>query len=225
VPRILIVEDEPALAFSLRVDLEAEGYEVAVVDDGHAAIRAGSDGGHDLVLLDVMLPGVDGFEVLRALRRSGNTSGVILLTARAQEAEKVMGLELGADDYITKPFSPRELRARIKAVLRRHERTGLPDIVRLDDVEVDFARHEVRRAGVPVALTALEFRLLGMFLRHRGRVLTRGQVLDLAWGPGLAVSERVVDNHVVKLRKVIEADPANPRHLVSVRGVGYRFDG
>jgi two-component system alkaline phosphatase synthesis response regulator PhoP len=148
-----------------------------------------------------------------------------MLTAKAQEAEKVMGLEIGADDYITKPFSPRELRARVKAVLRRGPREEHEVAYRFGDVEVDFVRHEVRRGGVAVDLTAVEFKLLTAFCRNRGRALTREQVLDLAWGHGIAVSERVVDNHVVRLRKAIEPDPANPRYLVSVRGVGYRFDG
>jgi DNA-binding response OmpR family regulator len=223
--RILIVEDEPALGFSLELDLEAEGYRVELVTDGESAVRQACDGAFDLMLLDVMLPKKDGFEVARELRRAGVTTYIIMLTAKAQEAEKLLGLELGADDYITKPFSPRELRARIKAVLRRNDRADQAGTFRFGDVEVDFDRHEVRRAAKPVDLTSLEFKLLGAFCRHRGRALTREQVLDLAWGPGLSVSERVVDNHVVRLRKAIEPDAANPQYLVSVRGVGYRFDG
>jgi DNA-binding response OmpR family regulator len=223
--RVLVVEDEPALAFSLKLDLETEGYYVETVSDGESAVRRAREGEFDLILLDVMLPRKDGFEVARELRRAGLTVYIIMLTAKAQEAEKVLGLELGADEYITKPFSPRELRARIKAVLRRSDREDNVRAYRFGDVEVDFARHEVRRGGKPVDLTSLEFKLLGAFCRHRGRVLTREQVLDLAWGHAVAVSERVVDNHVVRLRKAIEPDPANPRYLVSVRGVGYRFDG
>jgi len=223
--RVLVVEDEPALAFSLKLDLETEGYHVETVADGEAAVRRGREGAFDLILLDVMLPRKDGFEVARDLRRAGLTACIIMLTAKAQEAERVLGLEIGADDYITKPFSPRELRARIKAVLRRTNRQDHPGAYRFGDVEVDFARHEVRRAGTPVDLTSLEFKLLGAFCRNRGRALTRDQVLNLAWGHAVAVSERVVDNHVVRLRKAIEPDPARPRYLVSVRGVGYRFDG
>jgi DNA-binding response OmpR family regulator len=223
--RILVVEDEPALAFSLKLDLETEGYQVETATDGESAVRQARGGAFDLILLDVMLPKKDGFEVARELRKGGLSTYIIMLTARAQDAEKVLGLEIGADDYITKPFNPRELRARVKAVLRRSDRADRARIVRFGDVEVDFDRHEVRRAGTPVDLTSLEFKLLGAFCRHRGRALTREQVLDLAWGHGLAVSERVVDNHVVRLRKAIEPDPANPRYLVSVRGVGYRFDG
>ena len=224
--RVLVVEDEPALAFSLKLDLETEGYVVETVSDGEAAVRQARDSAFDLILLDVMLPKKDGFEVLRELRRAGLTTYIILLTAKAQEAERVLGLETGADDYITKPFSPRELRARVKAVLRRSDRdmSGIP-AYRFGDVEVDFTRHEVRRSGEPVELTALEFNLLGAFCRNRGRALSREQVLDLAWGHAIAVSARVVDNHVVRLRKAIEPDPASPQYLVSVRGVGYRFDG
>lgn len=223
--RVLVVEDEPALAFSLKLDLETEGYQVETAGDGESAVRRAREGEFDLILLDVMLPRKDGFEVARELRRAGVATYIIMLTAKAQEAEKVMGLEIGADDYITKPFSPRELRARIKAVLRRSDKQENLRVYRFGDVEVDFARHEVRRSGSPVDLTSLEFRLLGAFCRNRGRALTREQVLDLAWGHAVAVSERVVDNHVVRLRKAIEPDPANPQYLVSVRGVGYRFDG
>lgn len=223
--RVLVVEDEPALAFSLKLDLETEGYQVETASDGESAVRQAREGGFDLILLDVLLPRKDGFEVARELRRAGVTTFIIMLTAKAQEAEKVLGLEIGADDYITKPFSPRELRARVKAVLRRNTREDNGGAYRFGDVEVDFARHEVRRRGTPVDLTSLEFKLLGAFCRNRGRALTRELVLDLAWGHGVAVSERVVDNHVVRLRKAIEPDPANPQYLVSVRGVGYRFDG
>ena len=223
--RILVVEDEPALAFSLKLDLETEGYHVETAADGELAVRRAREGGFDLILLDVMLPRKDGLEVARELRRAGVTTYIIMLTAKAQEAEKVLGLEIGADDYITKPFSPRELRARIKAVLRRSDRQENLRAYRFGDVEVDLARHEVRRGGRPVDLTSLEFKLLAAFCRNRGRALTREQVLDLAWGRAVAVSERVVDNHVVRLRKAIEPDPANPQYLVSVRGVGYRFDG
>ena len=223
--RVLVVEDEPALAFSLKLDLETEGYHVETVSDGESAVRRAREGEFDLVLLDVMLPRKDGFEVARELRRAGITTYIIMLTAKAQEAERVLGLEIGGDDYIAKPFSPRELRARIKAVLRRSDRHDNVQVYRFGDVEVDFVRHEVRRRGKAADLTSLEFKLLGAFCRNRGRALTREQVLDLAWGHAVAVSERVVDNHVVRLRKVIEPDPANPRYLVSVRGVGYRFDG
>jgi DNA-binding response OmpR family regulator len=228
VTRILVAEDEPGIAFALQADLRTEGYDVTVVGTGDDAIRhaskADKNNAFDLLLLDVMLPGKDGFEVCRVLRRAGSRMPIILLTAKAQEAEKVMGLELGADDYVTKPFSPRELRARIKALLRR---LAEPDseVFQFGDTAVDFTRCEVRRVGKVVELSALEFKLLGVFINHRGRVLTRDRLLDLAWGRDISVSDRVVDNHIVSLRRKLEPEPARPRHFLNIRGMGYRFDG
>jgi DNA-binding response OmpR family regulator len=221
--RVLIVEDEPAIAFALEADLQSEGYSTAVVTTGDEAIRRAEAESFDLVLLDVMLPGKDGFEVCRQLRRNHQSGAIILLTAKAHEAEKVLGLELGADDYVTKPFSPRELRARIKAVLRRTDRQT-PEVFRFDDTEVNFTRGEVRRAGQPVDLSALEFKLLTAFVRARGRLLSREQLLDAVWGPGISLNDRVVDNHIVALRRKLEEDPSSPRHFLNVRGLGYRFD-
>jgi two-component system alkaline phosphatase synthesis response regulator PhoP len=221
--RILIVEDEPAIAFALEADLQSEGYDTTVARTGDDAIRTAETNAFDLVLLDVMLPGKDGFEVCRQLRRNRQPGAIILLTAKAHEAEKVLGLELGADDYITKPFSPRELRARIKAVLRRTDRQT-PEVFRFADTEVNFTRGEVRRAGQPVDLSALEFKLLTAFVRARGRLLTREQLLDAAWGPGMSLNDRVVDNHIIALRRKLEDDPSSPRHFLNVRGLGYRFD-
>ena len=220
---ILVVEDEPGIAFALEADLGSEGYDVTTAATGDEGLRLAKARPFDLVLLDVMLPGRDGFEVCRDLRRAGVRMPVILLTARAHDAEKVMGLELGADDYITKPYNPRELRARIKAVLRRTAPES-PDVVRFGAVEVDFGRCEVRRDGTRVDLSATEFKLLSAFVRSQGRVLTREQLLDAAWGPDVALNDRVVDNHIVSLRRKIEKDPARPRHLVNIRGLGYRFD-
>jgi DNA-binding response OmpR family regulator len=223
-PRILIVEDEPAIAAVLRDDLELEGYDVTTVGDGEAATAAVAASPFDLVILDVMLPGKDGFEVCREMRRGGQHRPIIMLTAKTQESDKVMGLEIGADDYVTKPFSPRELRARVKATLRRAS-GETPEVYRFGQVEVDFGRRELRRAGTPVEVTSTEFKLLSAFVRHRGRVLSREQLLDEVWGQGVFVVDRAVDTHIVNLRRKIEPDPAVPRHLVSVRGVGYRFDG
>ncbi len=223
--RVLVAEDEAALAFGLKLDLEAEGYRVETAADGELAYQRAATGDFDLILLDLMLPKKDGLEVLRSLRRAGVRTQIIILTARAQEAEKILGLETGADDYITKPFSPRELRARVRAALRRTTPEHEPSTYTFGDVEVDFTRHEVRRGGTPVELTPIEFNLLAAFCRNRGCALTREQLLDLAWGRGIAVTERVVDSHVVRVRKAIEPDPANPQFIVSVRGVGYRFDG
>jgi len=222
--RILVVEDEPAIAFGLQLDLKNEGYDVEIESDGESALRRARQEAFDLILLDVMLPRKDGFEVCRELRRGGSKTPVIMLTAKAQEAEKVLGLEIGADDYVTKPFSPRELRARVKAALRRTAEDDLP-ICRFGDAEVDFGRCELRRAGKPVELTALEFKLLTAFIRNGGKVLSRDQLLDLVWGHGTFVTDRVVDNHVVTLRKKVEPEPSEPRYIVSVRGLGYRFDG
>jgi DNA-binding response OmpR family regulator len=223
-PRILIVEDERDIALGLEVDLTSHGYEVETVRDGESAVRRGREAGWDLILLDLMLPRKDGYEVCQQLRQAGVQTPIIMLTARTHEAEKIMGLDLGADDYVTKPFSPRELRSRIKAVLRRtaDESAG---VYRFGDCEVDFDRGEVRRGGTPLDITALEFRLLSAFIRRRGRVLSRLQLIDAAWGPDTSITDRVVDTHVLNLRKKIEPEPARPRFLASVRGMGYRFDG
>jgi two-component system alkaline phosphatase synthesis response regulator PhoP len=176
------------------------------------------------VILDVMLPGKDGFEVCREMRHAGLTLPIIMLTAKTQESDKVMGLEIGADDYVTKPFSPRELRARVKAALRRAS-GEMPETYRFGQVEVDFARRELRCGGAPIEVTTIEFKLLSAFIRHRGRVLSREQLLDEVWGHGVYVTDRAVDTHIVNVRRKIEPDPAAPRYLVSVRGAGYRFDG
>jgi DNA-binding response OmpR family regulator len=221
--RILIVEDEPDIALGLEDDLTVEGHQVEVVRDGETAVRRGREAGWDLILLDVMLPRKDGFEVCRALRHAGVQTPVILLTAKTQEAEKILGLELGADDYVTKPFSPRELRARIKAVLRRFS-PPTQETFRFGDVEVDFARAEVRRDGMTVEMTPIEFKLLCAFIQRRGRVLSREQLLEAAWDRDIHVTDRAVDAHIVNLRRKIESHPADPRFLLSVRGLGYRFD-
>jgi len=225
VTRILVVEDDPSIALGLEDDLKMEGYEVEVAADGESACRSARERAFDLIVLDIMLPGKDGFEVCRELRRSGQRTPILMLTAKTQEAEKVMGLELGADDYVTKPFGTRELRARIKALLRRAQGEAGAGCYRFGDVEVDFSRGELRRAGRVLEVTPLEFKLLGVFIRARGRILNREQLLEGAWGPATYASDRVVDNHIANLRKKIEPDPARPQYLVNVRGLGYRFDG
>jgi len=222
--RILVVEDEPRLARGLQDDLTLEGFEVEVAGDGAEATKRARERPFDLIILDVMLPKKDGFEVCRELRREGLRTPIIMLTARTGESEKVLGLEVGADDYVTKPFSPRELRARIKAVLRRVG-DDAPANCRFGDVEVDFGRCELRRAGILVETTAMELKLLGAFVRHKGRTLSRARLLEEVWGPTTFVTERAVDTHVTNLRKKIEPEPGNPRYIVSVRGMGYRFDG
>lgn len=222
--RILIVEDNRDIALGLELDLRDEGYQPEVVSDGLEAVRRGKEPGWDLILLDVMLPQKDGFEVCRDLRRAKVRTPILMLTAKVQEAEKILGLDVGADDYVTKPFSPRELRARIKAMLRRAG-GELPETYRFGEVEVDFSRSELCRAGKPIEVTPLELKLLAAFMRSRGRTLTRDQLLDEVWGRGTYVTDRVVDNHITHLRKKIEPEPSRPRYLVSVRGLGYRFDG
>jgi two-component system alkaline phosphatase synthesis response regulator PhoP len=222
--RILIVEDEPDIAMVLESDLKMEGYETEVARDGETALRRAREQRWDLILLDVMLPRKDGFEVCREIRRSRIRSRIILLTAKAQESEKVLGLELGADDYVTKPFSPRELRARVKAALRRDE-DEVPEVYRFGDCEVDFSRGELRREDKPVDVTPLEFKLLSAFIRRRGKVLSRDQLIEEAWGRGIFVTERAVDYHILNLRRKVECAPGEPRYLQSVRGMGYRFDG
>jgi two-component system alkaline phosphatase synthesis response regulator PhoP len=221
--RILVVEDEPGIALGLEEDLTLEGYAVEIVRDGDSALRRAREGRFDLILLDVMLPGKDGFQVCRELRRLGSSTPIIVLTARTNEAEKVLGLQLGADDYVSKPFSPLELRARIQAVLRRSAGVAPPDIYRFDDVEVDFARGEVRRNGAIVDLTPVEFKLLAAFIGSAGRVLSRSQLLDKVWNDSVC-GDRVVDTHVSNLRRKLEVNPSSPQHLISVRGLGYRFD-
>ena len=180
--RILVVEDDSGIAFGLQLDLKTEGYEVEIESDGESALQRAAKEAFDLILLDVMLPGKDGFEVCRELRRGGSKTPVIMLTAKVQEAEKVLGLEIGADDYVTKPFSPRELRARVKAALRRAAEDEAP-VYRFGDVEVDFERCELRRAGKPVGLTALEFKLLAAFIRNSGKVLSRNRFWTWSGGP------------------------------------------
>jgi two-component system alkaline phosphatase synthesis response regulator PhoP len=225
VTRILVVEDEPGIALGLEDDLKMEGYDVEVVSDGVAASKRARETAFDLILLDIMLPGRDGFEVCRDIRRHGLRTPILMLTAKAQEAEKVMGLELGADDYMTKPFGTRELRARVKALLRRAGGDHETECYRFGEVEVDFLRGELRRDGVAVELTPIEFKLLSLFIRSRGRVLSRDRLLAGAWGPDTFASDRIVDNHIANLRKKIEPDPGNPRFLRNLRGLGYRFDG
>jgi DNA-binding response OmpR family regulator len=221
--RILVVEDEPSIAMALEDDLRREGYQVALVMDGEEACRVGTAGRFDLILLDVMLPKKDGFEVCRHLRAEGVTSPILMLTACGQESDKVVGLEIGADDYVTKPYGPRELRARIKALLRRavSEESAA---YRFGEFELDTARCQLRRGERVVDLKPLEYKLLATFLKRAGRVLTRQQLLDEVWGKDVSITERVVDNQVTQLRKKIEPDPDRPRYLVSLRGLGYRFD-
>ena len=221
-PRILIVEDESSIALALKSDLQREGYTAVVVGDGDAATREAANG-FDLILLDVMLPKKDGFDVCRDVRQAGVTAPIVMLTARTQDTEKVLGFESGADDYVTKPYSPRELRARVKAHLRRAG-GALQEVVKFGDNELDLRRCELRKNGSVVDLSALECKLLVAFVKKAGRVLSRAQILEEVWGT-THVTDRVVDNQLTHLRRKIEPDPQNPRYIVSLRGLGYRFDG
>jgi two-component system alkaline phosphatase synthesis response regulator PhoP len=216
---ILIVEDEPEIAAALEYDLKLEGYDVEVARDGEHAVLRGREPVWDLILLDVMLPKKDGFEVCRELRKAGVQTPILFLTAKTHEAEKVLGLDLGADDYVTKPFSARELRARIRARLRGRQPES-EVVQRFADVEIDAARGEVRKAGENAGVTTLEFKLLWTFAKNRGRVLSREQLIDLAWGKDTFVADRAVDAHIVNLRRKFGQDI-----IASVRGMGYRFDG
>lgn len=224
--RVLLVEDESTLAIGIRDDLELEGHFVELVTDGASGLKRAMEGPFDLILLDVMLPKKDGFTVCRELRAAGVGTPILMLTARGEEIDRVLGLELGADDYITKPFSRLELQARVKAALRRAgmPSTGAGEVCAFDDVRIDFARCRAWRGGKPLELTALEFRLLRALVSRRGRVATIDELGREVWGPDVFISDRVVYTHVNNLRGKIEADPHSPRRLISVRGAGYRFD-
>lgn len=226
-PRILVVEDEPTIALGLQDDLRLEGFDVDSVTDGATAFERAATGQYDLVLLDVMLPRKDGFTVCRELRQAHVRTPIVLLTAKGQEIDKVLGLELGADDYVTKPFSPRELLARIKAVLRRveHPAAKATRVHTSDGLQIDFGRCEANRKGVAIDLTPLEFKMLSAFLAHRGQVVAHDQLIREAWGPDVFLTDRVIYTHINNLRRKIESDPSNPTLIVGVRGIGYRFDG
>jgi DNA-binding response OmpR family regulator len=225
--RILIVEDDESITLGLEMNLRAEGYDVTVALDGESGLLRASEDGFDLVILDVMLPKVNGFEVLRSLRARDKTVPIVMLSARGAEMDKVMGLELGAEDYITKPFGLAELLARVKAVLRRDGilRRSSERIVRAGELEINNDTREVKRAGVHVDLTATEFDILWCLVEAGNRPLTREEILSLVWGPGHHGTLRTIDNFVLQLRNKLEKDPADPGHLLTVRGVGYRFRG
>ncbi|HEX8079837.1 MAG TPA: response regulator transcription factor [Jatrophihabitans sp.] len=224
--RVLVVEDEESISDPLSYMLRREGFEVSVAEDGPDALRQFERNGADLVLLDLMLPGLSGTEVCRSLRQKSNVA-IIILTARDSEVDKVVGLELGADDYVTKPFSHRELLARIRAVLRRGAEAEelVSATIEAGPVRLDVERHTVAVNGATVALPLKEFDLLELLLRNAGRVLTRGQLIDRIWGSDYVGDTKTLDVHVKRLRSKIEPDPANPKFLLTVRGLGYKFEG
>ena len=220
--RILIADDEPDLRRMLTAYLKAEGFEPSVAADGPQALERVRAEAPDLVVLDVGMPGIDGFEVLQRIRADSDVP-VIMLTARSEEVDRVVGLTVGADDYVTKPFSPRELAARIKAVLRRGRRPGEEEVLRFPGLSIDIARREVLRDGEPASLTTLEFDLLAALASGPGRVFTRDQLLQRVWGFDYFGVDRVVDVHVANIRKALGDDAADPAIIGTVRGVGYRF--
>jgi two-component system alkaline phosphatase synthesis response regulator PhoP len=223
--RILLVEDEASLALTLSDLLTNEGYTVEIAPDGRKGLARASSEPFDLVMLDVMLPGISGFDVCRELRQQGKDVPILMLTARTQLTDRVVGLKLGADDYQTKPFEPPELLARIEALLRRIKKDKLPPVVsfQFGNVDVDFERGEVRKAGTPVSLAAKELELLRYLVNHRGRVVRREELLEGVWEYQPGVSSRTIDVHVAWLRQKLEENPATPKHIHTVRGVGYRF--
>ena len=220
--RILVVDDEPKIVRLVRDYLEHGGFEVVVARDGREALMRARSERPDLVVLDLGLPGLDGLDVTRSLRRDSGVP-LIMLTARDSETDKVLGLELGADDYVTKPFSPRELVARIRAVLRRHERSEEHETIRVGELHIDVPRLRVEVGGRSVPLTASEFDLLVTMARQPGRVFTRSQLLDAIHGQAIESYERAIDAHVKNIRRKLEDDPRRPRYLVTVYGVGYRL--
>ncbi len=222
-PRVLIVEDDAAIAAGLRLNLRHEGFTVTVEADGEQGLKRALADGPDLVILDVMLPSMNGYEILRELRRRGSTSGIIMLTAKGLEEDKVLGLDLGADDYVQKPFGLSELIARANAVLRRRS-AQQPSQVTFDDVVIDRRARTVTRGGAAVALSPREMSLLLFLVDHPGRAHSRDQLLEGAWGLDYEGTERTVDNFVVSLRKKLEQNADDPAHFVTVRGLGYRFD-
>lgn len=219
--RILVVEDDVSVLTGVSMNLRFEGYEVIQAQDGRTGLQKAIDESPDLVILDVMLPELNGYEVLTELRRRGSQTPVVMLSAKGMETDKILGLDLGADDYVVKPFGLQELLARVKAVLRRRFRAG--EVLAFGECEVDLAAKSVTRAGKLVDLTAQEFKLLAHFVAHPGRTFNRDELLSAAWGYGYEGTERTVDNFVRQLRLKLEPDPDSPRYFLTVRGLGYRF--
>jgi len=223
-PRILVIEDEPDLLRGLALNLRAEGYIVLTASRGDTAVEQALRERPELVLLDIMLPGMNGLDVCRELRRKGFEAPIIMLTAKVEELDRVVGLEIGADDYVTKPFGIRELLARIRARLRRHAPIRESESkLHFEEVEVDFTRQEALRAGKRIELTGKEFEVLRMLARHRGKIVTRERLLEEVWGYESYPTTRTVDNHILRLRQKLEEDPSSPRHILSIYGEGYKF--
>jgi DNA-binding response OmpR family regulator len=224
--RILIIEDEKAIRMALEDDFITEGFQVDSANTGTLGLQKGSESNYDIILLDIMLPEMDGFEVLKELRKRNVRTPIIMLTAKSQEIDKILGLEFGADDYITKPFSPRELQARVKAVLRRvHEKpeSFTETEFSFGNIKVDFHKYECLKDGEKITLTTLEFDLLKYLVMQKGKVVDRDRIMDKVWGTEVFVAPRTVDTHILNLRKKIEDNPAQPKWIIGVRGRGYKF--
>lgn len=222
--RILLIEDDPSITKGLELNLGLEGYQVRAASDGPPGLKLAADWKPDLVLLDVMLPSMSGWDVCRELRRRYPALPILILSAKGAEVDKVKGLDLGADDYLSKPFGLGELLARVKALLRRARQPGATPVYRFGDVEADFAAGEVRRGGELLEMTARELKLLEFLVSREGRVVTRQAILDAVWGEDYFGTERTVDNFITRLRQKLD-DPEDPRHFLTARGIGYRFRG
>ncbi|MEE8378282.1 MAG: response regulator transcription factor [Candidatus Aminicenantaceae bacterium] len=222
--KIIIIEDEESILMALEDNLKLEGYSVSSALDGETGLTKVMENNYDLIILDIMLPKMNGFDVCKRIRQEGISTPILMLTAKSQEIDKVLGLELGADDYVTKPFSPRELLARVKALLRRAgpQNQG-KELFSFGDIEIDFKKYEIKKKGKQIYLTALEFDLLHLLIEHNGEVVSRDVILDEIWGDDVFVQPRTVDKHISELRKKIEDNPAIPRYIVGVRSVGYKF--
>ena len=225
-PRILIIEDEPDIVRGLELNLKAEGYTVTSAATGPEGLQLALRETPDLVLLDIMLPGMSGLDVCRELRKNHFDQPIIMLTARSAEVDRVVGLEIGADDYVTKPFGIRELLARIRVRLRRHEGNREPHaVLRFASVEIDFDKHEATRAGTRVELTGKEFDVMRLLAANRGKIVTRDRLLEEVWGYEHFPTTRTVDNHILRLRQKLEENPSDPRFILSIYGEGYKFVG
>jgi two-component system alkaline phosphatase synthesis response regulator PhoP len=222
---ILIIEDNPGICMSLTDEFEAEGYRVFTAGNGNDGLAMVGEKKPDLIILDIMLPGLDGYEVCKKIRAAGNTTPVIMLTVKNREIDKVLGLELGADDYVTKPFSVRELSARVKTIFRRMEEySAEPGSCSIGETSLDFRRYEATRSGKKIDFTPLEFQLLHYLVKNRGLVVTRDQMLDHVWGEqNVVISLRTIDSHVASIRKKLEDDTSHPKYIVNIRGVGYKL--
>src|SRR5438270_6085835 len=223
-PCLLIIEDDRAIALGLRLNLRKDGHEVRIAQDGETGLRMAIEPDVDLIVLDVMLPGRNGFELLKELRKRGSTASILMLTAKGMESDKILGLKLGADDYLTKPFGLGELLARVEALLRRRPPPEKSAVVRFDEVEVDLDRQTVQRKGAAVEVSPQEFKVLRLFLQSGGRALSRDDILARCWGAEYEGTPRTVDNFVRSLRVKLEEDAEAPRHFLTVRGHGYRFE-